>query len=443
MATKYDVIQRPGVQLKYDDPMSGWEALSSALGGYADPQYQLQLKRDRREDARVHLAGKRFDELQEQNDLAEARQKKNDRINAENAKRQGITFQQAQEDREFNIEKENYDITINELSDVGDFEGLNEYLDTFTTSNPRLSAIAKNRGRLLSRRSSQLDSAVEDLLTLAPGLMEKYADTNALKALLFKNPNAIANQIMLGEIGEITQGKEKEYEARKSILAAQIEQLKLTLPGSQARIDLTSAMNSTIEGIRKYGGFDVPAGVGGDPLGNIEDQLTPDEYKQAGFDFGTLFSEEASKKEKKAEKIREKHAPYFVSKLTNRLDKLAKLKQSPEGMWGKKKSKKRNINKLEDEIGAYIKNVYSPTYGFKDPKFRTAFKNKYKGEKYDEMIKYFNTFFPEYIKERKMLKEFGAYNPEAVTGFSKMMEELSPQDTIPGNIPEAWLETTD
>ena len=39
---------------------------------------------------------------------------------------------------------------------------------------------------------------------------------------------------------------------------AQIEQLKLTLPGSQARIDLTSAMNSTIEGIRKYGGIDVP-----------------------------------------------------------------------------------------------------------------------------------------------------------------------------------------
>ena len=42
-----------------------------------------------------------------------------------------------------------------------------------------------------------------------------------------------------------------------------------------------------------------------------------------------------------------------------------------------------------------------------------------------------------------MLKEFGAYNPEAVTGFSKMMEELSPQDTIPGNIPEAWLEPAD
>jgi len=272
MATKYDVIQRPGVQLKYDDPMSGWEALASALGEYADPQYQLQLKRDRREDARVHLAGKRFDELQEQNDLAEARQKKNDRINAQNAEQQKTTFDQAQEDRKFNLEKENYDTVINELTTAGDLEGLTEYLDNFTTGNPRLSAIAKNRERLLSRKRSQLDSAVEDLVTLAPGLMEKYKDTNALRALLFKDHNAIANQIMLGEIGEITQGKEREYEARKSILAAQIEQLKLTLPGSQARIDLTSAMNRTIEGIRKYGGIEVPAGGGGDPFGDIEDQ---------------------------------------------------------------------------------------------------------------------------------------------------------------------------
>ena len=269
MATKYDVIRRPGVQLVQKDPMSGWEALASALGDYYSPEEIRARKADRRADARVELEQDRFDEVKEENDFNQEQARVENRRQAALDKRQTLVFNQGQEDREFNIAKENYDHTLNAMLKDKDVEGALEFLDTFNTSNARLSALAKQEAKNLGRKKTQLTSAINDLSTIAPGLTDKYSQASLMKTL-WDNPNAIAETIMLSEIGEITKGREKEYESLKVILNSQLEQLKTALPGTPERTALLEEIEGSISRIREYGGINIPDGDGS-PVVDVED----------------------------------------------------------------------------------------------------------------------------------------------------------------------------
>ena len=71
MATRFDVIRRPGVQLIQEEPMSALDSIASALGDYYSPEEIRARKSDRRADARVRLEQDRFDELKEQTDFSQ------------------------------------------------------------------------------------------------------------------------------------------------------------------------------------------------------------------------------------------------------------------------------------------------------------------------------------------------------------------------------------
>ena len=203
MATRFDVIRRPGVQLIQEEPMSALDSIASALGDYYSPEEIRARKSDRRADARVRLEQDRFDELKEQTDFSQEQTRIANKRQAALDKRQTTVFNQGQEDREFNIAKENYDHTLNTMLKDKDVEGALEFLNTFNTSNARLSALAKQEAKNLGRKKTQLTSAINDLSTIAPGLTERYSTASLMKTL-WDNPNAIAETIMLSEIGEIT-----------------------------------------------------------------------------------------------------------------------------------------------------------------------------------------------------------------------------------------------
>ena len=452
MATRFDVIRRPGVQLIQEEPMSALDSIASALGDYYSPEEIRARKSDRRADARVRLEQDRFDELKEQTDFSQEQTRIANKRQAALDKRQTTVFNQGQEDREFNIAKENYDHTLNTMLKDKDVEGALEFLNTFNTSNARLSALAKQEAKNLGRKKTQLTSAINDLSTIAPGLTERYSTASLMKTL-WDNPNAIAETIMLSEIGEITKGKEKEYESRKVILNSQLAQLKTALAGSPERAALLAEIEDSISGIREYGGIGIPGGGGGeDLLGDVTDLISeydPDrdtEAKLAGFDFSTLFEdpflspEEKRKKASKVERAREKNPKYMASKIYSKFNRLSNLKDSITRYGGgKRKSKQREIDKLESEIEKYVKRVYNPKawIGFKDKEVRESFKKRFPGNQYNELLKYFDSFFPEHIKEKEMRKKFGAFNPDAVTGWQRLMEEI---DTQEDDIPSAWLE---
>jgi len=394
MATKYDVIRRPGVQLVQKDPMSGWEALASALGDYYSPEEIRARKADRRADARVELEQDRFDELQEQNDFNQEQTLVANRRQAALDKRQTTVFNQGQEDRDYNQKKEDYDTALNPFIETGDLAGALEFLDTFKTDNPRLSAIAKQREKGLSRKNTQLNSAINDLSNLAPGLTDKYSEAS-LKGMLFKNPNAIANQIMLSEIGQITKGKEREYEARKTILAGQLDQLKTTVAGTPAHAALLADIEATMSGIREYGGINIPDG-GVNPVGDVDDLLGGETgFAEAGPGFTETFQALFDKDKEEELVARSKTPDYKVGQFNKDLKDLEKLKGG-KGLYafGSETGKrKKEIDRAEGRIKKSLSNFYHPVDGFKNSKIEKAFKKRYKGKDYNDMIKYFDSLF--------------------------------------------------
>tara|TARA_R100000808_G_scaffold9913_1_gene26875 strand:+ start:341 stop:1615 length:1275 start_codon:yes stop_codon:yes gene_type:complete len=410
MATRYDVIRRPGVQLIQEEPMSALDSLASALGDYYSPEEIRARKADRRADARVRLEQDRFDELKEQTDFNQEQTRIANRRQAALDERQTLVFNQGQEDRKFNRAKEDFDLALAPLLETGDMEGAIEFLDSYTTDNPRLSAIAKQREKNLNRRNSQLNSAVTALETLAPGLSDKFS-ASTLKSMLFRDPNAIANQIMLGEIGQITKGKEREYEARKTILAGQLDQLKTAVAGTEAYNNLVNDIETTMSGIREYGGIGISGGGGEDPLGDITDLIGNENLDLEEPDFfetlTAVFSPE--KREGLEKKVSSpKYALSKVSKDIKDIETFAKryirpgtesevgmsLAGSTIGRRDYDRTMMQRLKAKKSDLKDYVSQFYHPSEGFLNDELRKEFREKYKGRSYDKyLIPFFDSLW--------------------------------------------------
>ena len=248
--SRYNVV--PQGQINIVRPQSGVDMLLETISQYADPSYQLSRKElamkdrqmatdNRRADATLQL--KRNEQELQRDALAKESQIADDEIQLKKDKdaREATLHQQGIEDRIYKQAEDQFDFGYEEMAKAGNFEDIGTYLGEYKTDNPRLNKKINSMLMAESGKNSALNSNIDIIEGFIPGITEEMGGKNALKSLMYKNPNEVASALFINEVGNVTDDNKEAFDR-----AIKIAQTKITLASATLNPEEQRKIMSTV-----------------------------------------------------------------------------------------------------------------------------------------------------------------------------------------------------
>tara|TARA_R100001082_G_scaffold40046_1_gene21072 strand:- start:210 stop:1421 length:1212 start_codon:yes stop_codon:yes gene_type:complete len=285
MANQYGAVPRPTIRIERPE-RPDWEGIISDFQKKFFPseeeKQELRLREDANDRANALLQLRRNEQVQTsiQNSKDNARADRLATIKEDENTRIEDTHQEAIKDKEFKIAEEDFNIGWNDRIKDNDIGGALAWASGYTTSNPRLSKKIASLEKNLSGKNMILESNVTALEGMLPGIIDKLGGRSIVKSILFKDPTAIAKEMLISEVGKITGDNEKEFERQATLIGLKLKQTEQMIDSPEKQ----AIMTSITEDINK---FTEKSGVNVDNLLNNVGDIGIDveeepEYKASG-----------------------------------------------------------------------------------------------------------------------------------------------------------------
>jgi hypothetical protein len=396
--SRYNVV--PQGQINIVRPQSGVDMLLETVSQYADPNYQLRRQQlaseNRRADATLQL--KRNEQKLQREALAKESQIADDEMKLKKAKglREQTLHEQGIEDRIYKQAEDQFNVGYKSMVESGNFEDIGTYLGEYKTDNPRLNKKINSMLMAESGKNSALNSNVDIIEGFIPGITEKMGGKNALKSLMYKNPNEVASALFINEVGNVTDDNKEAFDKAIKIAQTKIKLASATLdPEEQSKI-----MSTVMDDLDRF---------------REDTSINVDDLTRDVLDINVDTGEEIEP---------EYQSSGVASFLGDIMPTLGTFEKASAGLGfssGKKAVDKRIYkNKIEPAIQSNddkkilesLRNVYGKNsegeIGFLNEKGSRLFRNTIPSDKQEEILSMLDSY---YTNPKKWLTNYYADNP--------------------------------
>ena len=421
---------------------TGLDILSESLSKYIDSQNPQVREENRRANAVLQL---RRNEIEGENKRANAllQLKRNElrQANIQSSKdnaradrlvtikedvdaRTEYEHQEAIKEKEFKIAEDDFNIGWNDRINDNDISGALDWASSYKSSNPRLSKKIASLEQTLSGKNMILESNVNALENMLPGITDKLGGRNIVKSILFKEPTAIAKEMLISEVGKITGDNEKEFERQSKLIGLKLKQAEQMIDGPEKQAIMTS-ITADINKFTEKSGVNVDNLL--DNVGDVGIDLgekTESEYEATGLasvlplvteELGLAYDATSqalgfpSGKKAIAERIDKNIYQKNIKPALEKTNKYLKASSSVDKKTGKvsdsiiKKLEERSSFAKKEAVNAF-KNIYGITQtgepGFINEEAARVFKNKVPAKDQSKVIQMLNEYYIENSEDK-------------------------------------------
>jgi len=374
----------------------GLEILSESLSKYIDSQNPHVREENRRANAVLQL--KRNEQELQRDALAKESQIADDEMQLKKAKglREQTLHEQGIEDRIYKQAEDQFNVGYKSMVESGNFEDIGTYLGEYKTDNPRLNKKINSMLMAESGKNSALNSNVDIIEGFIPGITEKMGGKNALKSLMYKNPNEVASALFINEVGNVTDDNKEAFDKAIKIAQTKIKLASATLnPEEQSKI-----MRTVMDDLDKF---------------REDTSINVDDLTRDVLDINIDTGEEVEPE------YQSSGVASFLGDIMPTLGTFEKASAELGFSSGKKAVDKRIYkNKIEPAIQSNddkkilesLRNVYGKNsegeIGFLNEKGSRLFRNTIPSDKQEEILSMLDSY---YTNPKKWLTNYYADNP--------------------------------
>ena len=375
---------------------TGLDILSESLSKYIDSQNPQVREENRRANALLQL--KRNEQKLQRDALAKESQIADDEMKLKKAKglREQTLHEQGIEDRIYKQAEDQFNVGYKSMVESGNFEDIGTYLGEYKTNNPRLNKKINSMLMAESGKNSALNSNVDIIEGFIPGITEKMGGKNALKSLMYKNPNEVASALFINEVGNVTDDNKEAFDKAIKIAQTKIKLASATLnPEEQSKI-----MRTVMDDLDKF---------------REDTSINVDDLTRDVLDINIDTGEEVEPE------YQSSGVASFLGDIMPTLGTFEKASAELGFSSGKKAVDKRIYkNKIEPAIQSNddkkilesLRNVYGKNsegeIGFLNEKGSRLFRNTIPSDKQEEILSMLDSY---YTNPKKWLTNYYADNP--------------------------------